>query len=219
MIQLTSSGAIVTASDQEIESLGSQFRKGHFIHLRELLEPSLLDYYVAETGAAQFEDRVHAGIGKELWLRDPRIAAGLDFLVNDPLMLQLVEKIAGRGPVGSFSGRVYRFVPGGEYHDSWHDDLGDNRLVAMSLNLSAERYSGGVLQIRDRRSETVLEEVGNDVTGGAVLFEISEELQHRVTPLHGSAGRTAFAGWFRSQPDYGRMLGSQARSAQARTAP
>jgi hypothetical protein len=207
-IRLTRTGAVLGATTEEIEQLRDAFRADQFLRLRRLLEPGLLQYYVDEIGAARFEERVHEGIGKELWLHDPRLARGLEFLFNDPLLLELVEKLAGCGPVRSFDGRVYRFPPDDEdeYFDSWHDDLGDDRLVALSLNLSPEPYLGGTLEIRNRHTELTLAEVDNPVLGDAVLFRLGEDLQHRVTPLRGGAARTAFAGWFRSQPDYGARL-------------
>jgi len=201
---------VLEATEQEIGQLRDQFGTRNFLHLRGLLEPDLLRYYLDEIAAGRFEERVHEGIGKELWLPDPGVVRGLEFLFNDPLLLELVERVAGCGPVGSFGGRVYRFPPAdGEYSDSWHDDLGHNRLVAVSLNLSPEPYLGGQLEIRNRHTQATLERIDNPGLGDAVLFRLAEELQHRVTTVRGSVPRTAFAGWFRSAPDYGVVPGAR----------
>jgi hypothetical protein len=160
-----------------------------------------------QIGESEFQERAHGEIGKEQWLPDPRIAGGLTFLVNDPRLVALVEQITECGRIGSFDGRIYRFVPGSRHFDSWHDDLGKNRLVAMSLNLGREPYAGGVLQIRNRHTGAVLAEVVNRQAGDAVLFRLREDLQHQVTPLEGNAPRTVFAGWYRSEPDFPTLLG------------
>lgn len=213
-IQLTRAGTVLHGTEEEVDRLRDEFQARNFVRLRGLLEPDLLRYYVEQVEAARFEARVHEGIGRELWLRDPRVARGLEFLMNDPLLLGLVERITGCGPVRSFGGRVYRFPPDDAgYSDSWHDDLAHHRLVAVSLNLSTEPYLGGRLEIRNRHTGTILAQVDNPGLGDAVMFRLAEELQHRVTPLRGSVARTAFAGWFASEPDYWALL-TQARGRQ-----
>ena len=42
----------------------------------------------------------------------------------------------------------------------------------------------------------------NSGLGNAVMFQISPALRHRVSAVTGSHARTAYAGWFRSAPDF-----------------
>ena len=51
---------------------------------------------------------------------------------------------------------------------SWHDDLTDGRLAAMTVNLSPNGYKGGVLQLRESRSLSIVNEVANTGYGDAV---------------------------------------------------
>ena len=60
---------------------------------------------------------------------------------------------------------------------------------------------GAILEIRDRETRTVLHRASNPVAGDAVIFRLSPELQHRVTPVTGETPRTAFAGWYQTAPD------------------
>jgi hypothetical protein len=97
---------------------------------------------------------------------------------------------------------VYRLTPG-VHDDSWHDDLsGSHRMIALSLNLSAAAYSGGTLQIRDRSSGEIVHEAANTGVGDAVLFRISPQLEHRVSRVDGAVARTAYAGWFQTEPAF-----------------
>jgi hypothetical protein len=86
------------------------------------------------------------------------------------------------------------------HYDSWHTDLGDDRLLAFSMNLGKKTHEGGVLQIQTKSADTLIE-VPNPDFGDAILFEISSELKHRVTNVKGPVPKTAFAGWFKSSPD------------------
>lgn len=57
-----------------------------------------------------------------------------------------------------------------------------------------------MLQIAERDSKRILAEVANTGYGDAVIFEISEDLEHRVTEVEPGPDKTAFAGWFVRSP-------------------
>jgi hypothetical protein len=76
----------------------------------------------------------------------------------------------------------------------------------VSVNLSPQPYGGGVFQLREAASGKMLTEVANIGLGDATLFRIGEDLAHRITDVSGPNAKTAFAGWFRAQPDYRSML-------------
>jgi hypothetical protein len=123
------------------------------------------------------------------------------FLCNDVALFELVRAITGCDRIGAFVGRIYRMLPGAEHEGTWHDDLLEGRMVAMSINLGNAPFSGGVLEIRDRASKRVLHRVANTGFGSAVIFRIDPELQHRVTAVREGAPKTAYAGWFISGHD------------------
>lgn len=204
MIQITGSGVVLHNEVEEIERLKRQFEQRHCILLPELLEPGLLRLVQSGIVESAFEERVHEGIGtnRELCLRDNRISTLLHVLLNGCQFRRLVEQATGCGRIGCFAGRVYRVVPNAGHQDAWHSDLDGNRLAALSLNLSAEMYDGGVLQIRDRQSKEILHEVANTGFGDAIVFRLDPRLQHRITEVEGVASKTAFAGWFQSEPDF-----------------
>ena len=98
-------------------------------------------------------------------------------------MFQMVQQVTGCGPIGCFTGRVYRMLPGPGHYDSWHTDAIEHRIVGMSVNLGRGMYTGGVFQLRELRSQKLLSEVANTGPGDAILFRISPDLAHRVTPV------------------------------------
>lgn len=128
------------------------------------------------------------------------------FVANDPRLFEIVRDLTGCGPIGCFDGRVYRIDPAQDHHDSWHSDVGEERLVAMSVNLGREPYAGGTVQIRDEGTGRVISEVANRVPGDALIFDIDERLRHRVSAVEGHVPRTAFAGWFKSEPSFREVL-------------
>ncbi len=201
IVQLRNQGLFV-ADPAAIANARAEFDARHCIRLPNLLEPALARSVLDALDRATFVDYSHEGIGTELCAR-PGLATGvLELLANDPQLFAAVRALTGCGPIGCYHGRVYRMVPGSGHYDSWHSDEGFDRLITMSINLSPEPYEGGLLQMREKSSPHLLHEVANLGVGDAILFRIAPTLTHRVTTVEGRLPKTAYAGWFRSKPDY-----------------
>jgi 2OG-Fe(II) oxygenase superfamily len=202
------SGVTVSAAPEVLSGLRAEFERQHYLKVPQLLDPELLEFVQLQIDQADFYERVHEGIGtnRELCMTSNSALAALQFLVNDQQLFGFVQQVTQCDRIGCFQGRVYRVKGDAGHHDSWHDDLGEDRLVGMSINLSRETYAGGALQLRDRASGEVVSEVPNVGPGDALIFRLSQRFQHRVTRVEGFSAKTAFAGWFRAQPDFVALL-------------
>jgi hypothetical protein len=175
--------------------------------IRGFLESPLLDELLPAIEESGFQPRAHGHIGTEDSMEVGGPVASLLLAANDPRLFEFVMDVTGCGAIACFDGRVYRLDPARGHGDSWHSDVGDHRLVAMSVNLTTDRFEGGELQIRDALSGEVTAEVGGTAVGDAVIFRIAERLRHRVAPVRGDVPRIAFAGWFKSAPSFRSVLG------------
>jgi hypothetical protein len=215
IVKFTRTGAapgsidLVVASDLALDEAGDAFSRNHCVKVRGFLSGDLAEEILTKMRPEDFYERAHKGFtGSEACLReDSSMLALLWFLVNDERLFQVLEAVTGCPTIGSFQGRVYRLTNSPGHHDDWHHDLVDNRLVAMSVNLSSDGYEGGILQIRDGTSREVLHEEPNTGLGDAVIFRLAPGLEHRVTNVSGDRPKTAFAGWFKSAPDYKDLFG------------
>ena len=119
-------------------------------------------------------------------------------MTNNPGFLGIVRRITGCQQAVAFGGRVYCMRSDGGHHDNWHDDIhpAEGRLVGMSINLSQRPFAGGLFQLRERATGNFLREIANTGSGDAILFRISDQLQHRVSKVEGEVPKFAFAGWF-----------------------
>ena len=194
-------------SQAERSDLCHEFRERNCAVLRGFLQPRLLDELLPRVERTGFRPRGHGNIGTEDSMEAGGPLASLLLAANDPRLFEFVMEVTDCGAIGCFDGRVYRLDPTRGHGDSWHSDVGDNRLVAMSVNLTTSRYEGGRLQIRDQGSGEVTAEVGGTELGDAVIFRIAEHLRHRVSPVEGDVPRVAFAGWFKSAPSFRSVLG------------
>lgn len=182
--------------NDELARLREEFRSRHCVLLPGLLDRDLAETMADRIESADFYRREHEGIGVEDCMSPNAALAWLLLLVNDNRMRDAVRSITRCGPIGSFDGRVYRLEPSMDHHDSWHTDLGEDRLVALSINLGRSPYGGGALEIRDRRAGSSAQ-ARNAQLGDGLLFELGEHLEHRVLPIYGANARTVFAGWFK----------------------
>ena len=197
-IFLTRSGVIKSASSLEIQHLRSHFYKHHYARLPGFLDQELLRQLtqdIEKAGTYRVNDRD----GSESTIDENPATATFLFLMNDPYLLRVIEKITNLKPLGCFMGRCYQMNASRKDKMRWHDDLVDDRRVAISVNVSPRVYQGGVLKIRSSRTKKVLEEVPNFGHGDAVIFRIAPDLEHCVSPVEGSAPKIAFTGWFHSR--------------------
>jgi hypothetical protein len=212
MLRITGSAILseqfVLPSENELGHLREEFGRRHRVVLPGLLAPRLAGEIARRVAEAEFYRREHEGIGVEECMDVNSTLAWLLLLVNDERMVETVRSISGCEPIGHFDGRVYRLDPSAaDHHDSWHDDLGEARLVAMSVNLGQRPFDGGALEIRDRRTRATAT-ARNAELGDGLLFELGEHLEHRVLPVTGAAPRTVFAGWFKAGPSFLSVLRS-----------
>jgi hypothetical protein len=206
VVQLTRSGQVVLPSKDDLDRLRTQFDGEHCVRLPGFLDTELLSFVQEQVERARFDVRVHPNISVELCLTDDVTLSLLYFLSNDPRLFHVVRQITGCGRIGCFLGRVYRMVPGAGHYDSWHTDAVGHRLIGMSVNLGAHIYDGGVFRLREAGSKKLLCEAVNTGAGDAIVFRIATHLQHCVTPLEGTMPKTAFAGWFQSEPEFLTLL-------------
>ena len=197
MIQLTRQGAVFSGSAADLQALRAQFQRDHYIILPKLIEPDLLATILKRIESAPSVQKEDDGGGAESVIDDPLTYNLLLFLVSMPEFQRLVQRITGCRRIADFQGRIYRLNPATGDRIVWHTDVSDHHVVTLSLNLTAQEYRGGTLQIRYRGSEKILHEVRNTGLGDALLLRVSKKLFHRVLPVEGDVPRTALAGWFR----------------------
>ena len=205
IIQITKSGAECLGTDDNIKSMHAELVKQCCIKLPSLLEPRFLKHIQNKINQAEFFTLSHYDSGNaavDLRMKNNSTHNLLHGLINEKQFLNLIEKITGCNEIKYFRGRVYRMIPGHGHYDDWHTDVAGDRVLTMSINLSTDIYSGGILQIRDKKTKNIICEVSNTVPGDAMIFPISSNLEHMITNTEGNIPKTAFAGWFSSKIDY-----------------
>src|SRR5205085_11128251 len=120
--------------DANLDALRDTFTRLHCLKLPGFVEPALLRHIHRLLDGSEFTEFAHEGIASELLMADGDCKGVLDFLSNDRRLFDFVHAVTDCPAIRAFVGRVYRRCPGTHHHDSWHDDLGKDRLVGMSIN-------------------------------------------------------------------------------------
>ncbi len=207
VIQITKSGAVVRPSEDAFASLRAAFAEQRWLIMRNFLDERLLD--LIQQKLEQTEYRVvDRETGVELRPIDCTAYLATELLLNSPKLFRAIEAITGCDQIACFSGRIYRRPASSTYFNRWHTDITDEgRIIALSINLNAEPYEGGALQIRSAETREVLCEVYNRHYGDAIIFPVDARFEHRVCEVENGAAKTALAGWFRSKADPNSLFG------------
>src|SRR5258708_3418915 len=134
-ITLTKHEPEITTDNGAIEELRTQFASRSFVSLRQFIAPDLLELLSNNIEKSGFERLEHERVGAELGTPDLKTSAMLMVLLNNAKLFEFVQTITDCGPIGSFIGRVYRYLPDEDHYDEWHNDLIDHRLAALSINI------------------------------------------------------------------------------------
>jgi hypothetical protein len=199
LIQICGARVDVTDDEREIDRAAHVFHEGWFLRLPAFLDAATLARAQEDIASRPMKVEEHPGVGVELNHREGKTVARFDFLLSDRRVRELVARLSRAPRVGSFFGRIYRMQSGGQHYDGWHDDDKDSRVCALTVNVG-EPHRGGCLTMRRKGFEETVS-IPNTTPGDAVLFRIASQLEHRVTDVEGDAPKTAYAGWFLSEPD------------------
>ena len=212
MIQLTTSGVRI-AKDDEWAAQQQEFAQRHCVVLEGFLGESILCHIPRMLEQGEFDlrddfDYEGQAFARELTMRrSEALPQMLFYFLNQPRLREAIAELTGcERTIRTFVGRCFKHLPGVGHFDSWHGDVKDERLYALSINLSREPFEGGSFQIRSRRTGEVFRTIGSNRFGDACLFRIDNSLEHKILPLRGTAPRCRYAGWFRAQGSLSEML-------------
>ena len=212
-ISLSRAGVADHLSDTQADEMRHAWATRQFIVFPGFLNRQLLDFVEAATRDRTFRPNHHPASGMEQRLEDNAGTALLDFLMNDPGLIRRVEQLTSTPRIGWFHGRIYKLTPGTDEAHDWHGDHLTDGEIGVSINLSAQPFEGGLLQLRHVATQAPIGEFANVGRGDCVLFRLGDDVEHRVLPVTGTVPRAAFAGWFYSGATILERFAALSRSA------
>ena len=177
MLQLQNHATLQPDGD-ELGALATAFETDAYVRLPQLIERSLLIEIQRLIHPHNFEERLTPGIGCVECCTDQAVENGMNALFNQPVVLETIGNII-KCELAFWGGNTVRRVPNKNHFSNWHNDrnppmLGKDgaryeRAVPLSVNLSAEPFEGGNLEIRNTKEKTLIADVPNKTPGDGIL--------------------------------------------------
>jgi len=182
----------------------SEYAETNLVLLPDLLKTNALQTLLKKINDTTFETKFEGEnddkFGKVLYVPPSKsILSVMTFMLNDEYLFRSLEKITGCKPIDNFVGRIHR-SENTDHGINWHGDNSDNRLLAITLSLGTEYYTGANFEIRKKGTTDIMRQISYIKAGDAIVFKIAPELEHRLSLLE-SGRRTVCVGWFRSKAE------------------
>lgn len=191
----------------KMEDYKAEYKDTHCVFFPSFIEQNTLNKIIDRLERTEFQTKIEKsghtkGFGKVLFmpLNNP-VPFMFHMLMNDRELFKQLEGITGCSNIGNFTGRIHRSEGGEQHQIEWHGDNTDTRLLAITLNLGKDQYTGAKFQMRKKGDDKIIREFGQTAPGDAFIFEIHPDLQHRLSLVE-TGTRTVGVGWFRAHPDY-----------------
>lgn len=200
VVTISAHGRLSQSPRQVYATAATALQTHHALRLQRFFDPALAQELASSASVGRQSSRVVPAVDGVAIVTEPELVRRLNALLNADPVLRIVEKIARlrRGSIAGFRGCIATRRRAAGHFSRWHDDIvsGEERVLALSVNLSHERYRGGALLIRKKSQPMRVRRYSNDQRGDALLFRVSKDVEHRVEAVRGAQSRTVFVGWF-----------------------
>lgn len=178
-------------------AFAEDFARCHAIVCPDVIDPDFLSTLQRITKRTTFMHDIVGGIGEREIEKPNRAGAALTLALGRQNFLRWIEQTTQCGPLESIGGGVAQMLPVNRHCLRWHNDLVEpGRRLAITINLSEDRYDGGLFELRSSITRKVMFQYQHVKAGTAVVFELAPNLEHRVLPLISGGPRRVYAGWF-----------------------
>jgi hypothetical protein len=178
--------------------VADSFTRHRAVALSGLFDPPFLETLLRICGKARFVRDTETDIAQRE-RETPGIAGGaLALALKRQNLFGWLDQATGCGPLHGTFGRVMQIQPHDPPRLDWHDDLPEDpsRRLAITINLGDHPYEGGLFELRVKQTGEVLARHRHTVLGSALIFQVSDQLEHRVWPVTAGGPRRIYTGWF-----------------------
>lgn len=180
------------------EKLRETFRDCHVIAIPGFLDVGFVSLLRGFLEKSVFRAQPIVQLGERHVEAPPGIIGkALTAGLRRPNLLRFLEETTDCGVLGSVEGELATYTPQPRQALSWHDDRNDpRRRLAITINLGDAYYEGGTFELRKKHSGQLLCWHTHRAVGDALIFRVSDDLEHRVVPVLAGGPRHVYAGWF-----------------------
>lgn len=182
---------VIDAAD---DAMRAQFRQNRAIELTDFIAPDLLNLVLERTRSANWVYQNLPGYGSRYVEAEPTVVARVFHTVlSNSNFLDWLGDLTGTAVIRRVGGELSETREAApDLQLRWHNDrhVPGNRL-AMTINLSDHSSEGGNFILRDVDG-TELAQYKHTKVGAALIFRLSNRLEHCLTPLESGGPRRIF---------------------------
>jgi hypothetical protein len=165
---------------------------------RDIFEPALFARLLAAAGGTRFRDDHVIELGTRAVEEPQRVGGTLNVLLQRPNLFRWLEQVTGRRNLAGAEGRLVQTRTGlGSDALEWHNDLQQSRrALAITISLTDVAFEGGLFELRRVGEPESVRGFSHGRAGTALIFDLGEDIEHRVRPITAGGPRRIYTGWF-----------------------
>lgn len=203
--QTTMMNIIKYGVDRELaNSLRQRYEQLGYLHLKNFFDSFLAEHFQGYFQPEKIKDFFKAQYGQGYESIDysfaPEFIKEYNYLINQTNYIEFLEAVTGASPVGQLKGHAYVSDQNEKRGYGFHSDNDGNRHFLASINISPERYEGGVFTMRNSQTKEELFQIHNNDSYGLLIAPIADHLEHSVSSVTGEATRLTLLSWAMKQP-------------------
>ncbi len=184
--------------------LHQEYKSQGYLYLKNFFDPFLAEHFQKYFSPENLADFFKAQAGRDYvaieYKSHPDFIKEYNYLINQKNYIEFLEAVTGSGPIGQMKGHAYVSDANEKRGYGFHDDNDGNRYFLVSINITPQKYDGGVFTMRNSKTREVLFQVHNSGSYGALIAPIADNLEHAVSDVTGDVTRFSLLSWAMKLP-------------------
>ncbi len=193
-IQISRNAAKIISKPEDFQNHFAEFQS---IYIPDFLAPDLLALILQGIASAPFKPNTVDRLGNREIEESRNLGRALSFSLRRPALFEWLSAVTKCGKLVNIDGQLAQAIAGRNHALDWHDDqVETQRRLAITINLTETAYEGGLFELRRTNTHELLQTHRHEQLGGALIFAVKPELEHRISPIISGGPRRVFTGWF-----------------------
>ncbi|MDB5678820.1 2OG-Fe(II) oxygenase [Sphingomonas bacterium] len=164
---------------------------------RDIFDAALFPRLLTAASTTQFRDDYVVELGTRAVEEPQRVGGTINVLLQRPNLFRWLEAVTGRTGLAGAEGRLVQTRSGGGDALEWHNDLQQvRRALGVTISFTDTIYTGGLFEMRRVDDPASARCFDHARAGTALIFDLGNDIEHRVHPVASGGPRRVFTGWF-----------------------
>lgn len=189
-----------SSTTSPLEGPRAQFQAQSVLSVPNAISQEFLATLLTIVGRGSFPREEIDRLGFRGLETPPTAGRLLSLALRRASFLDWLRQVTDLHDITGVSGAIAQTAANADEALDWHDDLNKpERRLAITVDLSPADYQGGGFEMRRKGKTRAFFTHKHPAAGSLLIFAISPDLEHRLTPVTHGGPRRVFAGWFTAE--------------------